>query len=331
MTRQSAAKRASPKPVKANPAALRRTMEQTMLAISRLLEKNEFADIDEVNEFLETLNGADPQSMPHPAGPLSASEEAQELAYDAMEARTEAQARKLAKRALAKDPNCIDALIVLTSIEATSPKQAIEGLQRAVAAGERSLGARLFKENKGHFWGLLETRPYMRARQQLAEMLTEAGLLQDAISHYEAMLELNPNDNQGVREPLLGLYLQTGSSDAAAKLLKTYEKDASATFAWGRVLERFLAHDLQAAAASLKSARKGNRFVELYMTAQRPFPKEMPGSYAMGSAEEAILSLESLALAWTAHPEAMLWLLTQILGDQPETRLARRGKKRLIQ
>ena len=62
MTRQSAAKRASPKPVKANPAALRRTMEQTMLAISRLLEKNEFADIDEVNEFLETLNGAEPSA-----------------------------------------------------------------------------------------------------------------------------------------------------------------------------------------------------------------------------------------------------------------------------
>ena len=298
-----------------------------MLAISRLLEKNEFADIDEVNEFLETLNGADPQSMPHPAGPLSASEEAQELAYDAMEARTEAQARKLAKRALAKDPNCIDALIVLTSIEATSPKQAIEGLQRAVAAGERSLGARLFKENKGHFWGLLETRPYMRARQQLAEMLTEAGLLQDAISHYEAMLELNPNDNQGVREPLLGLYLRIGDLDRAGKLLRRYKRDASATFAWGRVLERFLAADMEAATAALKTARKENPFMELYMSAQRTFPKDMPDSYAMGSPEEAIVSLETLAPAWMAHPEAMFWLLTQVLAEQPESRPARRGNR----
>jgi tetratricopeptide (TPR) repeat protein len=328
MTNKSATKHATPKPAKSPRPASRLTMEQRMREISRVLEGKEFADDKELNTFLASLVGPGLEKALHQARPLSATEEAQELAYAAMEAQTEAQARRLAKRALAKDPDCIDALGVLTGIEANSPKQVIEGLQKAVAAGERSLGSRFFKENKGAFWGLSETRPYMRARQQLAEMFEATGLNQDAISQYEAMLELNPNDNQGVREPLLGLYLRTGDSDAARKLLKRYKRDASAVFAWGRVLERILADDLDGAAASLQTARKENPFMELYMTAQRPLPEEMPHSYAMGSAEEALVSLDSLAAAWTAHPAAMFWLLDQILGGQPKKNQAPRSSRR---
>ena len=47
----------------------------------------------------------------------------------------------------------------------------------------------------------------MRARLNLAGLLRAVGLEQDAITHFEALLELNPNDNQGVRDLLLGSYL----------------------------------------------------------------------------------------------------------------------------
>jgi tetratricopeptide (TPR) repeat protein len=292
-------------------------MEQTMRDIGRVMEGKDFANVEETNAFLATLTGDGLRQALSHARPSEASEEAQELAFDAMEARTEAQARKLAKRALAKDPDCVDALVALTGLDATSPKQAIAGLQKAVAAGERSLGAKFFKENKGDFWGLIETRPYMRARYRLAEMLHEAGLYRDAIAHYEAMLELNPNDNQGVREPLLGLYLLTEDIAGAGKLLKKYKHDISAAFGWGRVLERFLAGDRVGAAKALKTARKQNRFVELYISGQKPLPSEMPEYYAMGSAEEAIVSMESLAQAWTTHPEAMFWLLDRLLQEKP--------------
>jgi tetratricopeptide (TPR) repeat protein len=309
------------------------TLEKTMLGISRLLDDKGFADVGELNAFLASLNGSGLQQMSEAAN-LSAREEAQELAFDAMEATTAAQARKLAQRALAKDPDCVDALVALTGLDASSPKQAIEGLLRAIAAGERSLGAEFFKENKGDFWGLVETRPYMRARQQLAEMLHAAGRNRDASAHYEAMLELNPKDNQGVREPLLGLYLMRKNPADAHKLLRRYEGDVSAAFAWGRVLERFLAADRAAATAALKTARKTNRFVELYMTAQLPFPKEMPEMYQLGSLEEAAVCLDSIAAAWAAHPEAMMWLLSKLLPPLAPATSAPRGsrqKKNIIQ
>ena len=251
---------------------------------------------------------------------LTPRDQAQELAFDAMEAETAARARKLAKRALALDPDCVDALVTLTNLDATSPKAAIAGLQKAVAAGERSLGASFFAENKGHFWGILETRPYMRARVDLANMLRAVGLERDAISHFEALLELNPNDNQGLRYVLLGSYLATSRLDDAQKLLNDYEGDDMASFAWGKVLERFLAGDLPSAERALKSARQGNGFVELYLTAQRELPTSMPDSYGLGSDEEAVICLDCLSAAWANHPEALFWLMEQLHVAKPVQR-----------
>jgi len=53
-----------------------------------------------------------------------------------------------------------------------------------------------FKKFAGHFWGLPETRPYMRARAALAEALQRAGRIEAAVAEMAGVLELNPNDNQ---------------------------------------------------------------------------------------------------------------------------------------
>jgi tetratricopeptide (TPR) repeat protein len=215
-------------------------------------------------------------------------DKAQQIAFDAMEA----EARKLAKRALRLDPDCVDALVLMTDLDAPSTKARIEGLKKAAEAGERALGTKFIRKNKGHFWLLLETRPWMRALDRLASELKEARLNLAAIGIYERMLELNPNDNQGERDPLLGLYLTVGDLKGAGKLLKKYEDDALANFAWGRVLERFLAGDHAGATAALEIARVANHHVELYMTARKPLPEVPPEVYSPGSEEEAVFASE---------------------------------------
>jgi len=127
------------------------------------------------------------------------------------------------------------------------------------------------------------------------------------------MLDLNPGDNQGVRDPLLGLYLATGKLEGARRLLDEYGDDGMANFAWGRVLERFLSGDKPGAAAALKKARKANRFVELYLSGKRNLPRGMPGMYSPGSDEEALLCLDNQMLAWSKHKEAVFWLLDQLV------------------
>jgi len=67
-----------------------------------------------------------------------------------------------------------------------------------VTAGEKDLGPEFFKEHKGYFGGLIETRPYMRAKVTLAMYQEYIGHTEAAIEQYEELLELNPNDNQGI-------------------------------------------------------------------------------------------------------------------------------------
>jgi tetratricopeptide (TPR) repeat protein len=289
-------------------------MEAAMRQLEELLTSSGMATPGDLNALMASLAGPSAREGLSDTE-ANARDEAQQWAFEAMEATSEAQARKLAKRALRLDPDCVDALVVLADLDAQTQREMIEGLQKAVAAGERSLGEKFIRENKGHFWLLLETRPYMRAMEQLAGLLRGEGISLDAIKVYKRMLELNPNDNQGVRDPLLGLHLETGDLKEARELLQKYKEDASANFAWARVLERFLAGESDQASAALKKARRANRHVELYLAARKTLPKHPPEMYSLGSEEEAALCVGYLSGAWAAHKEAVFWLLDQLAAD----------------
>jgi len=289
-------------------------MEAAMRQLEEMLVSSGMAAPGDLNALMASL--ASPSAREELSDTeADARDEAQQWAFEAMEATSAAQARKLAKRALSLDPDCVDALVVLADLDAHTQREMIEGLQKAVAAGERSLGEKFIRENKGHFWLLLETRPYMRAMEQLAGLLRGEGISLDAIGVYKRMLVLNPNDNQGVRDPLLGLYLETGDLKGVRELLEKFKEDASANFAWARVLERFLAGKCDEASAALKEARRTNRYVELYLAARKTLPKHPPEMYSPGSEEEAALCVGYLSGAWAMHKEAVFWLLDQLAAD----------------
>ena len=128
-------------------------------------------------------------------GKRSLLDQAQDLIYDAWEAPTRQRAVALAQKALMVSQDCADAYVLLAEKTAESVEEAIELYRKGVEAGERALGKRAFKKAVGHFWGLLETRPYMRARAGLAQCLWEAGRREEAVENYWDMLRLNPNDN----------------------------------------------------------------------------------------------------------------------------------------
>ena len=103
-----------------------------------------------------------------------------------------------------------------------------------------------------------------------------------------------------------------GDVEGAGRLLKKYKNDASATFAWGRVLERFLAGDVTRAKAALTVARRVNRHMELYLTGQTPLPDELPDLYSPGSKEEAVLCVSFLGGAWVEQQQVCAWLFDQL-------------------
>ncbi len=286
-------------------------MERTMQEFHQALESQEFESEDDVNAFMADFNARGGSTLPSSARSRTLAEKAQELAYQAMEADNIDTAVALAMQAVKQDRRCVDALVILAHAGSASRDELIDNLEKAVWMGEQALGEDFFEENSGHFWGLIETRPYMRARHELAELLREAGQTDAAIGHYEAMLDLNPNDNQGVRDLLLACYLTRGERDGARRLLDQYEEDSSATFQWSRVLERHLAGDEVQAATMLAEARKNNEFVEPYLTGKKRMPRSLPDYYSPGDVSEAKYVAVNLRPAWKAHSAAVAWLKEQ--------------------
>jgi len=291
----------------APPPFLRFATERMNRAIARLVQQHNFETEEEVEDFLNSRMGLDWQAMTQDLEP-DPIEEAQELAFQAMEAEDPEEALTLARRALEMDADCVDARVVVAETTARSAEEAIDQIALAVEAGERVLGREFFEEQRGHFWGLVETRPYMRACASLAHLLLVTGQVPEAIRHFEEMLELNPNDNQGVRDSLLGAYLLTDNLEGANRLFEEYGDSECALFAWGRVLERFLAGEPQAAKKALQKARRLNRHVEPYLAMRRPPPRSAPGYYSPGHETEAEYCVLELAFAWIAHPNAIEWL-----------------------
>ncbi len=181
--------------------------------------------------------------------------------------------------------------------------------EQGVKAGERALGPKMFKENAGHFWGILETRPYMRARAGLAECLWLMGEHQQAIGHYQEMLCLNPGDNQGLRYILVNLLLEAGDNSAARKLMSQYKDDYSATWFCARALLLFRHEGTsQKASTALQEAIGYNRFVPPYLLGRKNLPRQMPDYISPGDDTEAMDYVASAMRIWQQTEGALRWL-----------------------
>lgn len=246
-------------------------------------------------------------------GRRSAVDEAQEIMYDAWEAPTRKRAVALAKKALEVSPDCADAYNLLAEETAESLEEVLDLYRKGVAAGERALGKKAFKEDVGHFWGILETRPYMRARAGLAQGLWEAGQREEAVEHYRELLRLNPNDNQGIRDLLMPCLIELGRDEDAEKLFKQFEEDGMAVWMYSRALLDFRkSGDSPAAGKSLKAALDENKHVPSYLLGRKRMPRALPGHYGFGDDNEAVLYVHGNKAAWKATPGALEWLAAKV-------------------
>ncbi len=232
---------------------------------------------------------------------------AQGLMYRAFEERDEKRRAHLAKEALEICPDCADAYVVLAE-NAASRKETLRLYEQGLAAGERALGPEAFQQGAGRFWGILETRPYMRARLGLAHSLWSACRREEAVRHLQDMLRLNPRDNQGVRYILAGFLLFLGRDDDLAQLLEQYATEGSAAWAYTRTLLAFRQHgDTVAARQLLKQARKTNKYVPAYLVGDK-YPRERPGYYSPGDETEALEYISTFMAAWRSTPGAVAWV-----------------------
>lgn len=302
-----------------DPLRMQRQLEQQMVAMTRLLQEQDFATDEEANAFLEQLMA---QGGPIELTPMTPLDEAQELIYQAMDAKGKRR-EKLAHQALAISPDCADAYVLLA--ESTRDPQKARGLfEEGMRAGERALGdmfAQIAADKA--FWSYVESRPYMRARQGLADALWAINERQEAIGHLQEMLRLNPDDNQGVRYLLISWLLAIGdetSLKAAEKLHRQFDEE-SATWAYSRLLltlRRKGKGQGRAADNALLQAMATNPFVPFYLLDILPIPKQSPEFYNPGDENEAIIYLDNGgAEAWLQNGQNILWLAEALVRLAP--------------
>jgi tetratricopeptide (TPR) repeat protein len=300
----------------------RRASEQLQAEIHRFVESHEFASLEEANEALnENFLGRSADDTRSTAS--TPAERAQDLAYQAYE-WTGRKRVQLARQALELWPDCAEAYIVLAE-HAANPEAALPLYERAVEVGRRALGQD-FDRLAGQLWAHVEARPYMRARLELAETLESLGRADEAIDHFQNLLRLNVNDNQGVRDLLVPRLLARGRHAEAAAVLDKYPDDVAAMMAYCKTLHAFQTEgDSEAARAALAAAVVRNRYVPEHLT--RPDDDDV-SEYTLGSEEEAITVGRELGEVWRQTPGALEWLDRQVRARRAEKRAAARKRQK---
>jgi len=152
--------------------------ERALRGMQALLEGQRFKSIDEASARLaEITSGGRLSQLAEAWKQDDPKWRAQELAYDALETDSLVEALRLVTEAQELDPDCTDAQRLMVSILPASPENKLDLMREVVEKAERNLGEAFFLEHMGHFWGTMSTRPYMRAKQHLGELLVETGRL----------------------------------------------------------------------------------------------------------------------------------------------------------
>jgi tetratricopeptide (TPR) repeat protein len=283
----------------------RRALERLTLEVERFAQQSTFESLDEINAALSERFAGPIHDLPSTATtPL---EQAQEMIYRAFEARGRRRLL-LARKALELSADCADAYVVLAE-ESRSLDEARALYEQGRAAGERALGPDTFAREAGRFWGIVSTRPYMRARFGLAQCLEDLDRREEAIDHYRELIRLDPDDHLGARYSLLAALLLGGRDDEAAALIDQFDDEPSAFWCYGRALSVFRREgDSRTARECLREALRSNRHVPPLLADDREWPGPVPTTYTPGSREEALICADDLVEAWQATPDATRWL-----------------------
>lgn len=232
--------------------------------------------------------------------------EANEINNQAWEEDDIIKGIKIAYQALEASPFCADALNYLSLYSKLYSEKCFLS-KRAVLVGKEALGELYIKENTGYFWGLLETRPYMRALQGLADCYWHTEDLKPAAEIYQEMLKLNPSDNQGVRYHLGNILILLDRREELDDLLKNYGEEESCFMLYTKALHLYRLGSADATKI-VQRAIASNKHVYGYLSGEEFMPYREPEHYCWGEPSEAICYVSDAQEAWEKSPGSIEWL-----------------------
>ena len=201
-------------------------IERIINEMHKAMEEQQFENEMEANAFMqEFIQKYNKNIMQGKSQKLDA--------YDYLEMAENAidqeEAIQNAKKALKLDPFCLDAELIIAQNQAVDMEELKKKVEKIIQKGEKQLVQRNIRkeEDAGHFYGIFETRPYMRVRKEYLDLLIAQGRYGHAIREAEELIQLSENDNLGVRYLLMALYSCFEDEDKAINLIKKYPGDSA--------------------------------------------------------------------------------------------------------
>lgn len=286
-----------------------------------IAENNENMSLDQLNAAINAQFTGPLDDLTFPND--TPADRAEALCQEAIESFGRRRVQ-LARQALVEDPSHVEANTLLAESTRQVDRR-IELFRAAVEHGKAQLG-QVFEESVGHFWGLTDTRPYMRACHGLAAALHEAGQSNEAIQQYQELLRLNPNDNQGVRYEVIPLLLEQNREPEAIALLSDYREDS----AFWHYMKSLVEFRCSGGSATSKKAMRAAFCANEHVVAllQSSGPPLFPDSYALGSPEEAAICMRELAVVWDETEGYIEWMFQEYFSWEKDRSKRLRDQKR---
>ncbi|MGI6178060.1 MAG: tetratricopeptide repeat protein [Eubacterium sp.] len=186
---------------------------------------NEDTTEEEINELIDQFM-AQYNAAPH----FDVTEETAETSDDyvdlALDAEDDFTAAKHLKKALALDPDNLDAERLFAEYTCDDNIKLMAAFEKVIQHGQE-LMADYLKDDVGDFYGILETRPYMRALYGYANLLLENGMIGLAEKTCREMIRLNHGDNLGARYLLMHIYAYFEDEESALELHREYLENST--------------------------------------------------------------------------------------------------------
>jgi tetratricopeptide (TPR) repeat protein len=227
-----------------------------------------------------------------------------EAAYGAFR---RAQRVRYAREALRRNPQLSDALLFIGQEADLTLLERVMYMRESLRLAEKALPSEALQQKDYPFWYDVDTRPYLRALYAVGRESYYASDPQTAIEVYSQLLELNPNDNQGVRYELVSYLIEANQCDKAQVIVDRFVEEPTAQMAYPRALLEFVrSGDSDKARELLKRALEKNAHVSDYL--KGACVVTLPDRYSLGSKEEADIYASHAIPAWKKIPGAMKWL-----------------------
>lgn len=287
---------------------MNRETEKIFLQMHKYMEQFDFENEEQMQEemkkFIQKLNDGENEFEDDPRF------ESDDLLEEAYNTSSKTKAIKLARQALEIYPDNIDAECFIAEFEENQIKK-LAKMETIIEKSKKILEQdNMFDEdNMGHFWGIVETRPYMRARNRKITILMDLGRYTEAIKECEEMLKLCESDNLGIRYTLIGLYCILEKFEDSEKLYKKFN-EYSAFMIFPMAIMYFKKGDYKKSKKFLKDTQEVNPYIIKILKNDIAMLKDSEDIeyYEHGSIEEASIIVNDLLYLLMSVPSFITFM-----------------------